>query len=340
MMDDAWLSAALGRAVSGGVLTRIGEDEGFTGGGIFRVAFQGGAVVAKLSPTDVKLRETFAQANAREVAFYQMAGAQNLPVPKCEFGAFDARSGASALLIEDIGAARQIKFIDGCSSVAAGLAIDALARIHGAFWRSDAIDGLDSLGLLAEYDFAAAWDQYPKCVAQILPDVILPDGFLEFGSYLAANLEPVFSALWASGPLTCLHRDAQVDNVLLGGDGAVWLDWQFAGKGRGVCDLSFFIASSLEPDVRRESEDVLKARYHRGLVDRGVTDYPMAQLHRDYAVSVAGRLFITVMASVLLDNTPDHRRRWRRSDLRRLLAFFEDHQLSADSLSEWVTGLS
>ena len=98
------------------------------------------------------------------------------------------------------------------------------------------------------------------------------------------------------------------------------------------------MASSLEPDVRRGCEDALITRYHRALVEGGVVEYTAAQCRADYGVSVLGRLFITAVATVKLDNTSDHRRAWRRADLTRLLAFVADHRVTADRVAAWVEG--
>ena len=132
------------------------------------------------------------------------------------------------------------------------------------------------------------------------------------------------------GPQTVVHRDAQVDNVLFGDTGAVLLDWQFMGKGKGVHDLAFFLISSTTPQVRRACEDAMISRYHAAL---NVAGYSLAKCQRDYVFGALWRLFITAMATTQLDNSTAHKRDWRRADLTRLIAFCEDHRISPETLA-------
>lgn len=328
-ITSAWLSRVLGRAVCVRGVERIGVDEGFTGGGLFRVSLDGETMVAKLSPEGAVLRASFAAANAREVQFYQMSGGRGLPVPECYFGAFDDATGASALLIEDMGALRSVPFLDGCGVGDVALVVDALAQVHGAFWDSGEIADLPALALLDEFDFAQMWADYPKRVAALQIGVDLPSWFIALGDWVARDPKGIFSRMM-DGPQTVVHRDAQVDNVLFGDTGAVLLDWQFMGKGKGVHDLAFFLISSTTPQVRRACESAMISRYHAAL---NVAGYSLAECKRDYVFGALWRLFITAMATTQLDNSSAHKRDWRRADLTRLIAFCEDHRISPETLA-------
>jgi hypothetical protein len=330
-LTSAWMSGVLGRALSVTAVERIGEDEGFTGGGLFRVTLDEGSMVAKLSPENASLRAMFAAGNAREIQFYQLSAGQNVPVPECYFGAFDPETGASALLIEDMGTRRMVSFSAGCGAADAPLVVDALAHVHAVFWESDQITDLPVFALLEEFDFTQMWNAYPDAVSELLPDLELPERFLEFGNTIALDPQGFFARIM-NGPLTIVHRDVQVDNVLFGGDDAILLDWQFMGKGKGVHDVAFFLISSLEPDVRRACESAMIAQYHATLVEQGVRGYSAKTCRSDYLLGAAWRLFITVAATTQLDNSTPHRRDWRRADLKRLLAFCEDHEISATTL--------
>jgi len=324
-ISSVWLSHVLGRPVSVQGSERIGVDEGFTGGGLIRIILEDCSMVVKLSPQDVNLRTVFAAANAREVTFYQLSVGRGLPVPACYFGAFDAENGASILLIEDIDTQRSVSFLTGCNVAEIREVTQVLAQVHSAFWDTEVAKGLPTLALLEEFDFARMWAGYSAKVAKLLPDVVLPERFVALGDWLAGETREIFMRMMV-GPQTVVHRDAQVDNVLFG-EGAVLLDWQFMGRGLGAHDLAFFMISSVVPEVRRGIEDAVIAQYHGALGDNA---YTLDQCRMDYLFGAIWRLFITVMATTQLDNASGHKRDWRRADLVRLIAFFEDHEIGSE----------
>lgn len=321
--------------------SRIGEDEGFTGGGLYlvRVTYdqsEPGApstVVAKLAPADPAMRAIMRVANGREVGFYaNLARGGDLPVPHCYHADFDPESGASVLVLQDLGGYRSVPFLTGCGPADARRVVEALAEIHAKWWNDSALAALNGSPIFHEFSFAQFWPQYPKVLKDLLQDVDLPHSFLKIGNHIAGNEATIFNALLETAPLTCLHRDIHADNVMFAntknGGGAVLLDWQISGKGRGAYDIGYFLISSVEPAQRRNMERGLVAHYHAELLRRGITGYGLAQCWTDYLQSVAGKLFITVAATVLLDNSSSHKRAWRRADLTRLLAFCKDHRIS------------
>ncbi len=321
----AWLSAVLGRDTGPVMGQRIGEDAGFTGGGLYRLTAAEGSWVAKLSPSDPAMRALWAQANAREVQFYTEFSA-GLPVPGCDYGAFDAETGASVVLLQDLAGFRAGDFRTGLSAEEAGAVADAMAAIHAAWWEAPEVRGLSGAAMLDEFGFVECWAAYPKVVARLLPEVTLPPGFLALGDHIAAHSEALFEELLEEGPITVLHRDCQADNMMFDADGrAVVLDWQLMGKGRGVYDIAYVLIGSVKPALRREIEADVVRRYHDRLCTNCVSGYAFDDCWADYRRAVIGKVFLTTVATVLLDNDTPHRRAWRRADLERLLAFCADH---------------
>ncbi|MES2145198.1 MAG: phosphotransferase, partial [Pseudomonadota bacterium] len=223
-----WLTLALRAGglesvvVAAAMLTRIGQEQSFTGGAVFRISltWRGpergpDSLVAKLSPPDPGLAAAFFAANCREVAFYdRLAGQGVLPVPRAYFHAADARRNASVILLQDLKDTRAVPFAQGFSAVEAGTAVDALAQVHAAFWQHPGLADFDGMALLRTFDFGACWARFPKAIGAILGDAALPPSFLALGDWLAANQNRVFADLYAQGPVTCLHRDLQADNVV------------------------------------------------------------------------------------------------------------------------------
>ena len=320
---------------------RIGEDEGFTGCGLYRITLTYDrpspeapqTLVAKLAPQDPKMRNLMRAANAREAEFYQSQLPGNpLPVPRCYHADFDPETGASILLLQDLRAYRSVPFIKGCSPADAKRVIEALAALHAKWWNSAALAPLSGVSMLKEYPFDQVWLYYPEKVKVLMQSIEIPVTFLDLGNFIAQNAAPIFSNLLETAPITCLHRDVQADNVMFakptGSGTAVLFDWQFAGKGRGPYDVAYFLISSVDPAQRRQMERGLVAHYHTELLRAGVTGYSLAQCWTDYLQSVAGKLYITVAATVLLDNSSPHKKAWRKADLIRLLAFCDDHRIT------------
>ncbi len=343
-----WLTATLRQSqtittarVTAADLSRIGEDEGFTGGSLYLIKLHYDrpntaaptTLIAKLSPTDPEMRAIMGAANQREAVFYQtLATPQNLPVPHCYHADFDPQTGASILLLQDLSGCRSVSFTKGCGLADARHVIEALAKIHAQWWNSPKLAPLSGAAIVQEFPFGKLWADYPAKVKSLLQDIELPSSFLKLGDHIARNQTAIFTKMLETAPITCVHRDIHLDNVMFDATktnaGAILLDWQLSGKGRGAYDVAYFLISSLDPAQRRNSERSLVADYHAQLLRAGVSDYSMSQCWSDYLQSVAGKLFITVGATVLLDNTSPHKTAWRATDLTRLLAFCADHVIS------------
>lgn len=335
-LTPAWLTARLGAAgtVTTALPEGIGEDQGFTGGRLCRIALtwkgEGPAsVVAKLSPADPAMRKLMRHANAAEVQFYRtLAPRFALPVPRA-YHAAEIPTGESVILMEDLGSHRRVDLHTGCSPCDAGAVVATLAEIHAAWWNQPEVAALGGSDLLRQTGFEACWPRYPARLAQVLPDVELPGWFVALADRMARQRGAMAAHLLDSGPVTLLHRDCHVENVLFAPGGrAVLLDWQFMGRGRGAFDLGYFLISSLPPDQRRAAERDLVARYHAGLVRGGVTGYSLSACWQDYLWSVAGKFWLTVAATVAYDNAGAWKAEYRRQDLARLIAFCADHGIS------------
>lgn len=330
-----WLSAALGQTVSACRTQRIGQDESFTGGSLIRLGLEwagsGGpsTIIAKLSAKRPAFRKALAQANRREVGFYtSCATGRDLPVPRYYYADFEPASGQSIALLEDFSQARSVDFVKGCSLEDARLVITAMARIHAEYWGVGAVE----TGWLPEFDFPQCWADYPAQLAQILPRQDLPVWFRRLGDDLAEQPQR-FVQLLGQGPQTCIHRDLQVDNVLFTPKGPIVLDWQFTGRGNGGSDLGYFLISSLTPAQRRAGETDLVRHYHEKLLASDVSGFTLQDCQQNYVLSVLGKMFLTVVATVLFDNSSAHKRAWRDADLQRLLAFCSDHAVTPEFLA-------
>ena len=172
----------------------------------------------------------------REVRFYtEIAPTVGVRVP----AAFRAeeRDGSTVLELEDLSSWRE-----GADPEAAAR---ALASLHGRWveraeetwpWlpRPDASDLVGAL-------FDARWS-----VLRGRSDIT--DAVRRLGDALVGEVIAVERVAHAAGPHTLTHGDASAPNLRTGPDGEVaFLDWEDVGSGPGICDVAWFLMSSVEP---------------------------------------------------------------------------------------------
>ena len=333
-----WLTEALAlgeadrdAAVTSFRMERVGEEQGWIGElARFELSYSEpvegapSSLVVKFSPPDPNV--VFSM---HEVRFYrEIASGQEFCVPGFYYGEVDPRTGASVLLLEDLSRLRTVSFLDGCTPEEAEAAVKALVAIHAAWWCDETLESKDWLFSIADTRFPEWWTQYPQKLKKILPNFEVSRGLMEFGDRFAADMPLVLDRI-EGAPFTCVHKDVHVDNLLFGcrpdDPSVILVDWQTAGRGKGISDVAYLLISSLSPEDRRRSEKRLVDIYHRHLIEAGVEGYTLDQCLSDYKVCAASKLFITVTATVFLDNTTPHHRAWRTADLQRLMAFIDDH---------------
>jgi len=336
-LDAAYLTRVLGCDVRAVYCEPIGHDLGFTGGRVLRLHLHYAAgqkdgpqsIIAKLAPPDLDMRRSFSHLGRNEWQFYTRFARNVGPdAPKCYLAEFDPARGDSLFLLEDLGVPSGSGFVGGGSKAQAEAVTDALARVHASFWRCPELAEDKAEDQLRGFDVTAAFRAYPRCVKGLLPDTQVPQCFLDLCACLAEAAE-MLRDLRQNGPHTLVHRDLHLDNLAFRPDGsAVLLDWQFMGGGRGAFDLAYFLISSFEPDVRRAIERRLLRRYHAALSSYGVRGYAFETCWRDYKLGVFDKICMTAIATVYFENDAPYKTAWRAADLRRLLAFCHDHDVT------------
>ncbi|MEM1351566.1 MAG: phosphotransferase [Pseudomonadota bacterium] len=338
-LTSDFLSLKLGHEVCAFTATPIGHETGFTSGDLVRLSITyrsgrtpgPGRLVAKFAPAEAQKRQRFAPLNRAEVAFYNQTS-HKLPVPHCHFASFDPRSGASLVLISDVGLSSGPDFVQGCDPQCGALAIDALAQVHAAYWGAPELADIVIPDPLQGFDLREALAVYPDRVHKLLPDAPMSPRFLEICAALTEQTETACVFGGETGVRTLLHGDVHLDNLAFEPARALLFDWQFVSIGNGLFDLAYFLIGSFEPPVRRRCENLLLKRYLSILEARGVTVPDKHQAIRDYTAGVSGKILMTVLATVHFDNSRDAKRAWRAADLNRLIAFCEDHDVTPEYL--------
>ncbi len=271
----------------------------------------------------------------REVRFYgDLAASCGLDTPKPFFSHYDSTAGQAVLLLEDLDGGEWGDQVAGATPQQAAMAIDAIGAFHARWWMSPDLDthpwitsGIETIRQPIQMMYEGVWRTAIDRFGHLFPADILAH-IPDFGRRTMAALDQL-----STGPETLCHGDYRPDNLFYGAAGSarplVVCDWQGPGRAPGVVDSSYFITSSLSIENRRAHEDELLRRYHNHLLEGGVKNYTLEQLHVDYRGYFAG---IIAGVIVLLGTLPEGNDRGRaliENTASRFIAAMQDH----DSLS-------
>jgi hypothetical protein len=309
-MTTAWLTWALQSckavataSVKSCTVEVVGGDKGITGE-LVRLGIgydreepdAPGRLIAKFSSPVPEARAQLQSMGfyEREVRFYeQLAASTPVRTPRCYFSHFDAASGLSLLLLEDLALARNGDSVQTFSLGEVTGVLEALASLHVRWWRNPNVAAKPWLRLksMAAPEamatvFAESW---PAFLGKL--SVAGTSDIGGMGRWIDRELARAADALFLEEPRTLVHNDVQGDNLFFDDMGGLvaLVDWQLTTYARPVIDVASLIRGQLDPAIRRQHERNLVQAYHDGLVERGVTDYPLEQCWEDYELATVLR---------------------------------------------------
>ena len=269
-----------------------------------------------------------------EVDYYRRdyLGAADAPLPRCFDAAFADSPRRYHLLLEDLSASH-CNGDDVPPDLAFGLALaDSLAALHAHRWGPRRLQPIgQAVAGPAEID---------RCLAHITPGLAplmalagaaLPAAWAGRLPGLVAGLAETFKARAGDARgMTLVHGDLNPGNLLVprAGSGPVLLidrqpfDWSLTAW-LGASDLAGALVPWWDTALRRRLQGPVLARYHAGLVARGVHDYPWAQLLADWRLGVLMGLLTPVEWCVLPADRERMRWLWTQQ-LQRALAALDD----------------
>ena len=218
--------------------------------------------------------------------------------------------------------------VEGADLQQTELAIDELAKLHSAFWNR--VDHLDWVPHIA--------GSYHADNMQALGQIGF-DGVLEkFGDLVPAHIAaakarfhadvPRLQALMDTPPLTLVHGDYRMENLLYGRapehDPVAVIDWQGPLIARGLNDVALFLGQSTRTEVRRKHERTLIKRYLEGLRAGGVEDVSFAEFWQAYRVTVLYNWLYAIVVAGTLDSSHEKAYAWMSEMLKRQVAAMED----------------
>ncbi len=171
----------------------------------------------------------------REVRFYtEIAPTVGVRVPSV-FRA-EVRDGSTVLELEDLSSWRE-----GADPVAAAR---ALASLHGR-WVGRAEDTWPWLPRADASDLVG--ELFDACWPALRRRSDVTDAVRRLGDALVGEVSAVERVADAAGPPTLTHGDASAANMRTSPAGeVVLLDWEDVGSGPGICDVAWFLMSSVE----------------------------------------------------------------------------------------------
>jgi len=299
-----WLAQVLGTDVTAVQITPVGTGQT---GATYRVAAQYGSTTAlppsfvvKLPAQEQAVRERVSLSYRSEHAFYtEVADTLDVPLPRCYHCAMADDGAQFVLLLADMAPAEQGDQIRGCTTVEAALAVSALAGLHGPRWCDPAwlnfagtvMPRPDEAGArgLGDITVLAVQTTLEKLGSRMSAQD--RDTVEESGALIADWL------LGAPDRFSLLHGDYRIDNLLFDPQRTevTVVDWQTLAVGLPARDLSYFLATSLQPADRAAAERALVDAYHDALIARGVTGYDREMCWQDYRFGMLQVPLITTL---------------------------------------------
>lgn len=312
-----WVTEALASAgaidadavIDAVTVTDIGEGTGIFGQ-IARLDLGYGAgsgperVVLKLACTEpANLEVAFALGiYRREVAFFEHIGPRSpMRTPVCHVAAM-GDDGRFVIVMEDLSAGYDVgDQVVGITPEQAERVVDELAALHATWWMHPDLEAHDWLPVADAPQYLATVPGIYRAGLPVL-EADWADRLPAEALAVARRIEPIFEEIMvatAAPPWTFTHGDTRLDNVFFSHDGGrpALIDFQLSLRARGVADIAYMIATSMNVDDARGHWERILRRWHDALVAHGVEGYSWDEVLRGYRESA---LFYLVGAMSLI----------------------------------------
>ena len=210
-----------------------------------------------------------------EIHFYQHI-AQHVPLATAQvLGAASNLFGQSTLVINHVGEngaepgiAGQALRLEQAQAV-----IRNLAKLHARFWNKGQDNpDLRRLGGPTRIleDALGSLLAVPLMRLALKKSSHLLSETLSAGAMDYARHRKSIMALLNQAPQTLIHRDCHPGNFFWYKEQPGFLDWQLVRIGDGIADVAYFLATSLESELRQATESDLLELYRKELENSGV----------------------------------------------------------------------
>lgn len=264
--------------------------------------------VARANPDNPSRPDPIAGAGGalyrNELNIYRhMTPAQFLESPKFLGGAYDSRSNALLLMLEDL-RDRNVTFPHvnvPTSMVRMQSLLDQLAILHARYWNSPELEAASHW--METHTRGSIHDMFssPTVLPQHVAGELAAEQFKrEMVERLGIDADGLFRQVHrlqrhqATLPQTLCHGDAHIGNTYkLPDDTGGLFDWQLASQGFCLHDISYLLATGLSVAERRQHERDLLSYYRERLIARGVVNAPsLDDLWVEYCRAMVWGVFI------------------------------------------------
>jgi len=222
-----------------------------------------------------------------EVRFYQEI-APSVPVSRPNILAGQSSFGQGAtLVLSDVTefGATPGNPSDALSVSQASIVIEQLAHFHAHFWKP------------AHHDSSFLWLAAPVRRVEDNLGALLAVPLMKRGLKLVGNLVPATlheplmryarnrkqaMSFLTSETQTLIHHDCHPGNLFWVKSSPGFLDWQLVRIGEGISDISYFLATALDPEIRRNHENNFLEMYLHVLAEKGIAEIEKKSLLHRY----------------------------------------------------------
>jgi len=193
--------------------------------------------------------------------------------------------------------------VDGCTVDQAADALRNLAGLHAPVWNDASL--ADGRGWLST--MTGERGAFLGAITEHAAEVFTARYADELGTDAdTLRRAAALTGRWVAidtGVTALVHGDYRLDNLMFpdtrdgAGDGVVTVDWQTLAIGPPGRDLAYFLATSLDVDLRREQERALLEEYVDALRALGVEGYSTDECLRDYRLGVLQAPMITMLGA-------------------------------------------
>ncbi len=265
------------------------------------------SLVAKMAGGDPASRDLISDGYRNEYGFYtEIADTVAITTPRCWYAVISDDNTCFVLLLDDLAPAEPGEQVRGCTLDEARLALINLAGLHGPRWCDDSLRSIPWMNQQTAEGAAFYGDVLAGAVETFNQRFahLLPAADAELFTTIPAHLGEWM--MTRPERFSTIHGDYRPDNLMFLPDGSAvsTVDWQTLGLGLPGRDVGYFLATSIDPALRRTHERELVGTYHEALLAGGVTGHSFEECFEDYRLGTIQAPLITILGAVYASAEP------------------------------------